>query len=99
MRWAYINSSEKMVQEYGSVLSSSQIHCDTAMNQDYNDIIQHLSQLLCQAIKEREVNLSDPIGQLDGELAKLLRLIGWQVMSILFNDLAQKETQEAKKKN
>ncbi len=44
------------------------------MNQDYTDIIQRLSQLLYQAIAEREVNLSDGIKQLDGELAKLLRV-------------------------
>ncbi len=37
------------------------------MNQDYTDIIQRLSQLLDQAIAEREVNLSDGIKQLDGE--------------------------------
>ena len=67
------------------------------MNQDYTDIIQRLSQLLCQAIAEREVNLSDGLEQLDFELAKLLRLVGLQVMSMLLNNLAQTVTQEAKK--
>lgn len=67
------------------------------MNQDYTDIIQRLSQLLDQAIAEREVNLSDGIKQLDGELAKLLRLVGLQVMSMLLNSLAQTVTREAKK--
>lgn len=67
------------------------------MNQDYTDIIQDVSQRLLQAIKKREVNLPDCLKQLDGDLAKLLRLVGWQVMSMLLNDLAQKVTQEAKK--
>ena len=83
------------------------------MNQDYTDIIQQVSQLIFEAIPqgsavvndlltqtrcaEREVNLSDGIKQLDGELAKLLRLVGLQVMSMLLNSLAQKVTQEAKK--
>ena len=67
------------------------------MNQDYTDIIQRLSQLLFQAIKEREVNLSDCVDQLDGKLAKLLRSLGLQVMSMLLNTLAQQVTEEAKK--
>ncbi len=74
-----------------------EIHYDTAMNQDYTDIIQQLSQLLFQAIKERESSLSQNVEQLDGELAKLLRLVGLQVMSMLLNELAQQATQEAKK--
>ncbi len=86
-----------MGQKYGSVFNRDQICCDTAMNQDYTDIIQRLSQLLDQAIVEREVNLSDGVKQLDGEVAKLLRLLGLQVMSMLLNKLAQKLTQEAKK--
>ena len=67
------------------------------MNQDYTDIIQRLSQILCQAIAQREVDLSDCVEKLDSELAKLLRSVGLQVMSTLLNDLAQKVTQEAKK--
>lgn len=67
------------------------------MNQDYTDIIQQVSQLLFQAIKERESSLSQKVEQLDGELAKLLRLVGLQVMSMLLNGLAQQATQEAKK--
>ena len=67
------------------------------MNQDYTDIIQQVSKLIFEAIAEREVNLSDGIKQLDGELAKVLRLVGWQVMSMLLNSLAETVTQEAKK--
>lgn len=67
------------------------------MNQDYTDIIQQVSQVLFQAIQEREFNLAQNVEKLDGELAKLLRLIGLQVISMLLNGLAQQVTQEAKK--
>lgn len=67
------------------------------MNQDYTDIIQQVSQVLLQAIKEREFNLVQNVDKLDGELAKLLRLIGLQVMSMLLNSLAQQVIQETKK--
>jgi hypothetical protein len=67
------------------------------MNQDYTDIIQQVSQVLLQAIKEREFNLAQNVDKLDSELAKLLRLIGLQVISMLLNGLAQQATQEAKK--
>ncbi len=52
------------------------------MNQDYTDIIQQVSQVLLQAIKERELNLAQNVDKLDGSLAKLLRLIGLQVISM-----------------
>jgi hypothetical protein len=67
------------------------------MNQDYTDIIQQVSQVLLQAIKEREFNLAQKVEKLDHELAKLLRLIGLRVISMLLNSLAQQVTQEAKK--
>lgn len=67
------------------------------MKQDYTDIIEDLSQLLSTAIQEREINLSDSISQLDGEVAELLREVGWQVMSMLLNAQAEQVTEEAKK--
>jgi hypothetical protein len=62
--------SVKMSQKCGSVLNREQICYDTAMNQDYTDIIQHLSQLLYQAIAQREVNLSDGTNESIGEAAQ-----------------------------
>jgi hypothetical protein len=35
------------------------------MNQDYTDIIQQVSQVLLQAIKEREFNLAQNVDKLD----------------------------------
>ena len=51
------------------------------MKEDYTDIIQQVSQALFEAIKEREENLSEQVKELDGELAKLLRLVGHEVLS------------------
>jgi hypothetical protein len=45
------------------------------MNQDYSDIIHGVSQLLFQAIKERELNLAENVSQLDGELHKVLEAV------------------------
>ena len=67
------------------------------MKQDYTDIVEDLSQLLSSAIQEREINLADSVSQLDGELAELLRKVGWRVMSMLLNTQAEQVTEEAKK--
>ena len=66
------------------------------MKQDYTDIVEDLSQLLSSAIQEREINLADSVTQLDGELAELLRKVGWRVMSMLLNAQAEQVTEEAK---
>ena len=58
------------------------------MKEDYTDIIQQVSQALFEAIKEREENLSEQVKELDGELAKLLRLVGHEVMSRRARSLA-----------
>jgi len=63
------------------------------MNQDYRDILQQISQILLQAIKKREFNLAQKMEKLAHELAKILRLIGLQVISMLLNSLAQQVTQ------
>ncbi len=67
---------------------------ETAMKQDYTDIVEDLSQLLSTAIQEREINLADSVSQLDGELAELLRKVGWRVMSMLLNAQAEEVTEE-----
>ena len=62
-----------------------------AMSEDYTDIIQQVSQLVFEAIQEREENLSTQVKELDGELAKLLRLVGHEVMSRRAGSLARRE--------
>ena len=69
-----------------------------AMSEDYTDIIQQVSQLVFEAIQEREENLSTQVKELDGKLAKLLRLVGHEVMSRCLNEAAQKVTNSSKKK-
>jgi hypothetical protein len=44
------------------------------MKEDYTDIIQQVSQVVFEAINEREENLSTEVKELDGQLAKLLRV-------------------------
>lgn len=68
------------------------------MKEDYTDIIQQVSQVVFEAIKDREENLSQEVKELDGELAQLLRLVGQEVMSLCLNEAAQKVTNESKKK-
>ncbi len=70
----------------------------TAMKEDYTDIIQQVSQLVFEVIKDREENLLESVKELDGELAKLLRLVGREVMSMSLNDLADEVTTKSKKK-
>jgi hypothetical protein len=48
--------------------------------------------------KDREDNLLEKVKELDGELAKLLRLVGREVMSMSLNDLADQVTTKSKKK-
>jgi len=69
-----------------------------AMSEDYTDIIQQVSQLVFEAIQEREENLLEEVKELDGELAKLLRLVGHEVMSMCLNEAAEKVTNSSKKK-
>ena len=67
------------------------------MKEDYTDIIQQVSQVVFEAIKDREENLSEEVKELDGELVKLLRLVGREVMSMCLNDLAEQVTTQTKK--
>ena len=48
------------------------------MTKDYTDVITEVCQLLFNAICSRESNLVDKVQILDGEIFKLLRLIGLQ---------------------
>ena len=48
------------------------------MTKDYTDVITEVCQLFFNAICSRESNLVDKVQILDGEIFKLLRLIGLQ---------------------
>ncbi len=64
------------------------------MNQKYNDCIEQISQILFQAITEREENLVETVEELDSDLLSLLRTIGARVMSMLMTWLVNQVTSQ-----
>lgn len=66
------------------------------MNSDYTDVINEISLVLFNAIQEREPELPAMVHELDSELYKLLRTVGWQVVSMLLSWLSSQLTQSAK---
>lgn len=64
------------------------------MNQKYNDCVEQISQLLFQAIIEREENLVETIEGLDSDLLSLLRTIGLRVMSMVMRWLVNQVTSQ-----
>ncbi len=66
------------------------------MNQKYADCVEQISQILFQAITEREENLVGTIERLDSNLLSLLRTIGLRVMSMLMAWLVNQVTNQAK---
>lgn len=66
------------------------------MNSDYTDVIEQISEVLFKAISERELDLRSKIQEVDREVAKLLRTVGLQAVSMLFAWLSNQLTQEAK---
>jgi hypothetical protein len=67
-----------------------------AMNIGYSDIIFEMSQKLCQALLEREPHLTQKVQQLDGEVNKILRRLGFLVVSLVLAELSSQVTEEAK---
>jgi hypothetical protein len=70
----------------------------TAMKPGYTDIIFEMSNTLCQAVLEREPDLAQRVHELDGEVNKILRRLGFFVVSLVLGELSNKVTIEAKKK-
>ena len=66
------------------------------MNQKYTDCVEQVSQILFQAITQREENLVETVAQLDCDLLSLLRTIGLRVMSMLMTWLVNQVTSQAK---
>ncbi len=72
----------------GSVYNTDKIVLLTTMNKDYTDVITKVCSLLFNAICTPESNLADKVQYLDGEIFKLLRLIGLQLMSMILSHLS-----------
>ena len=70
----------------------------TAMKPGYTDIIFEMSNTLCQAVLEREPDLAQRVHELDGEVNKILRRLGFFVVSLVLGELSNKVMLEAKKK-
>ena len=66
------------------------------MNQNYSDLIEQISHLLCKTIVEQEHNLEEKVHQLDGDLFSLLRAIGLKVMSKLLALIIDRVTNQEK---
>ena len=67
------------------------------MNQNYNDLIEQISDLLFKTIVEQEPNLAEKAANLDTDLLSLLRAIGLRVMSMLLSWLVNQATNQMKK--
>ncbi len=68
------------------------------MNKDYTDVITKVCELLFHAICSRESNLEDKVQSLDGEILKLLRKIGLQLMSMILSHLSSRVTRDDSEK-
>jgi len=71
---------------------------NTAMHEDYTDVITEVYQSLFNAIRSRESSLANKVQILDGEIFKLLRLIGLQLMSMILSYLSSQLTTDDKEK-
>ncbi|WP_019504928.1 UPF0236 family transposase-like protein [Pleurocapsa sp. PCC 7319] len=67
------------------------------MNQNYNDLIEQISDLLFETIVEQEPNLAEKVTNLDRDVLSLLRAIGLRVMSMLLSWLVNQVTNQMKK--
>lgn len=68
------------------------------MKPGYTDIIFEMSHTLCQAVLEREPDLAQRVHELDGEINKILRRLGFFTVSLMLAQLSDQVTLEAKKK-
>lgn len=66
------------------------------MKTGYTDILFEMSHTLCQALLEREPNIAQKVHELDGEVNKILRRLGFFVVSLVLAELGSRVTKEAK---
>jgi hypothetical protein len=62
----------------------------------YTDIVMEMSQKLCQVMLEREPDLAQKVHELDGKVNKILRQVGFFVVSLVLAELGRQVTKEAK---
>ena len=66
------------------------------MKTGYTDIVVEMSQKLCQALLKQEPNLAQKVHELDGEVNKILRRVGFFVVSLVLAELSTQVTKEAR---
>jgi hypothetical protein len=66
------------------------------MKTGYTDIVVEMSQKLCQALLKQEPNLAQKAHELDGEVNKILRRVGFFVVSLVLAELSTQVTKEAR---
>lgn len=55
-----------------------------------------MSHTLCQALLERKPDIAQKVHELDGEVNKILRRLGFFVVSLVLAELGSRVTKEAK---
>ena len=65
------------------------------MKTGLTDIVVEMSQKLCQAVLEQEPDLVNKVHELDGEVNKILRRVGFLVVSLVLDELSSQVTLEA----
>lgn len=68
------------------------------MKMGYSDIIFEMSQKFSQALLEREPDLVQKVQQLDGEVNRIVRRVGFFVVSLVLAELSSQVTKKAKAK-
>lgn len=68
----------------------------TTIKPEYTDVVHEISSLLFQALWEQEPDLDKKVRDLDSIVNKLLRRIGFLVVSLLLAELANAVTKKAK---
>ncbi|MBE9193594.1 PhoU domain-containing protein [Gloeocapsopsis crepidinum LEGE 06123] len=58
------------------------------MKTGYTDIVVEMSQKLCQALLKKESDLAQKVHELDGEVNKILRRVGFFVVSLVLAELS-----------
>lgn len=66
------------------------------MKTGYTDILFEMSDTLCQALLEREPDIAQKVHEIDGEVNKILRRLGFFVVSMVLAELGSQVTKEAK---
>jgi hypothetical protein len=67
-----------------------------AMKIGYSDILFEMSHRLCPALLEQKPDLAQKVHELDGEVNKILRHLGFFVVSLVLSELSNQVTLKAK---